>query len=151
MLSSSCIIFKNCTVFLKFLIRYWILNYLIILFLSQIHKITAPIFHAWYKLSSHTQLGFLFQFILYSSIKDNLIDWIVISYLFASEIDMFLMSPSWWNRCCMVVMSYFVSSACLLFHSCPRLKRGSICITAYLAYKRFSNSNIGYKSLDRDY
>lgn len=91
---TSCIIFKNCTVFLKLLIRYWILNYLTILFLSQIHKITAPVFHAWYKLSSHTQLGFLFQFILYSSIKDNLIGWIVISYLFASEIGKFLTSPS---------------------------------------------------------
>lgn len=42
----------------------------------------------------------------------------------------------------MVVMSYFVSSACLLFHSSPRLKRGNICITAYLAYKRFSNTAI---------
>lgn len=64
------------------------------MFLSQIHKRTVPVFHAWYKLSSHTQLGFLFQFIVYCSIKDNLIDWIVISYLFASEIGKLFMSPS---------------------------------------------------------
>lgn len=79
---------------IKVLIHYWIFNYLTILFLSQIRKITVPVFHAWYKLSSHTQLGFLFQFIVYRSINDNLIDWIVISYLFASEIGKFFFMNS---------------------------------------------------------